>query len=107
MSNGAQTSAKTGLPVWAWIGIGCGAIVVFVMIAMTVGGFLLANKAKDMVADFEDDPAMATAKMIVKLNPELEEVSSDPEAGTMTVRNTKSGEEITVNFDDIEKGILK
>jgi hypothetical protein len=105
MANGGQQApAKKGLPVWAWVGIGCGVIAVFVMIALTVGGVLLANKAKDMVAEFEEDPAMATAQMIVKLNPELEEVSSDSEAGTITVRNKKTGEEITVNFDDIEKG---
>ena len=42
--------------------------------------------------------------MIVKINPELEEISTDEEAGTMTVRNTKTGEEITVNFEDIEEG---
>jgi hypothetical protein len=42
--------------------------------------------------------------MIVKLNPELEEVSTDEEAGTMTVRNTETGEETTVNFEEIEEG---
>ncbi len=47
---------------------------------------------------------MATARMIVKLNPELEEVSTDEEAGTITVRNKESGQEITVNFEDIKDG---
>ena len=104
MGNGEQAPAKKGLPVWAWIGIGCGALIVFVMIVVTVGGFFVANKVKDVAGDFEDNPAMATARMIVKLNPELEEVSTDEENGTITVRNTKTGEVVTVNFDDIEKG---
>jgi len=104
MSNGEQAPAKKGLPVWAWVGIGCGALVVVVLIVVTVAGFLVANKVKDVAADFERNPAMATARMIVKLNPELEEVSTDEEEGTITVRNTKTGEEITVNFDDIEEG---
>lgn len=104
MSNGQQAPAKKGIPVWAWIGIGCAAMVILVLIVVMVGGFFVARKVQDVAADFEANPAMATAKMIVKLNPELEEVSTDEEAGTITVRNTKTGEVITVNFEDIEEG---
>jgi hypothetical protein len=104
MSNGEQVPAKKGVPVWAWVGIGCAALVILVLIVVTVGSFFVARKVQDVAADFEENPAMATARMIVKLNPELEEVSTDEEAGTMTVRNTRTGEEITVNFEDIEEG---
>jgi uncharacterized protein YneF (UPF0154 family) len=104
MSNGQQAQAKTGLPVWAWVGIGCGALMVVVLVVVVVGGFFVARKVQDVAADFEENPAMATARMIVKLNPELEEVSTDEEAGTITVRNSKTGEVITVNFEDIEEG---
>jgi hypothetical protein len=104
MSNGEQAPAKKGLPVWAWVGIGCGGLVIVVLVVVMAAGFFVANKVKDVAADFEDNPAMATARMIVKLNPELEEVSTDEEAGTITVRKKKTGEEITVNFEDIEEG---
>lgn len=104
MSNGEQAPVKQGLPVWAWVGIGCGALLVLVMVVVMVAGFFIANKVKDVAADFEDNPAMAAAHMIVKLNPELEEVSSDEDAGTITVRNKETGEEITVNFEDIKEG---
>lgn len=104
MSNGEQGTAKKGLPIWAWVGIGCGGLLILVLVVVMAAGFFVANKVKDVAADFEDNPAMATARMIVKLNPELEEVSTDEEAGTITVRNTKTGEIITVNFDDIEDG---
>ena len=106
MSNGEQAPAKKGLPIWAWVGIGCGGLLILVLIVVMAAGFFVANKVKDVAADFEDNPAMATARMIVKLNPELEEVSTDEEAGTITVRNKKTGEEITVNFEDIEDGKL-
>ena len=106
MSNGEQAPAKKGLPIWAWIGIGCGSLVIMVLVVVMVAGFFVANKVKDVAADFEDNPAMATARMIVKLNPELEEVSTDEDEGTITVRNKKTGEEITVNFEDIEEGKL-
>jgi len=104
MSNGEQVPAKKGIPVWAWVGIGCAALVMVVLIVVMVGGFFVARKVQDVAADFEENPALATARMIVKLNPELEEVSTDEEAGTMTIRNTKTGEKITVNFEDIEEG---
>ena len=106
MSNGEQAPAKKGIPIWAWIGIGCGGLLILVLIVVMAAGFFVANKVKDVAADFEDNPAMATAKMIVKLNPELEEVATDEEAGTITVRNKKTGEVVTVNFDDIEDGKL-
>ena len=100
----AQAPARKGLPTIAWIGIGCGALMIMVLVVVMVGGFFVARKVKDVAADFEENPAMATARMIVKLTPELEEVSTDEEAGTITVRNTETGEEITVNFDEIEDG---
>jgi uncharacterized protein YneF (UPF0154 family) len=104
MSNGQQAQGKKGLPVWAWVGIGCGALMIVVLVVVMIGGFFVARKVQDVAADFEENPAMATARMIIKLNPELEEVSTDEEAGTITVRNTSTGEEITVNFEDIEEG---
>lgn len=106
MSNGEQAQGKKGLPVWAWIGIGCGGLMILVLIVVMVGGFFVARKVQDVAADFEDNPAMATARMIVKLNPELDEVSTDEDAGTITVRNTRTGETVTVNFEDIEEGKL-
>lgn len=104
MTNGGPVPVKKGLPTWAWVGIGCGALLVVVLIVMMAVGFFVARKVKDVAADFEKDPALAAARMIVKLNPELEEVAVDEEAGTITVRNTKTGEVITANFQDIKDG---
>ncbi len=103
-----QAPARKGLPTIAWIGIGCGALIVVMLLVFTVGGFLMARKVKQVAGDldFEENPALATARMIVRLNPELEEVATDKEKGTITVRNTKTGEEITVNFDEIKEGRL-
>jgi hypothetical protein len=101
---GAQE--RKGLGTLAWIAIGCGVLIVMVVLALTVGGLLLARKAKSVVEDldFEGNPAMATARMVVRMSPELEEVSADEEAGTITIRNTSTGEEITVDFEDVQEG---
>jgi hypothetical protein len=104
MSNGTQAPERKGLGTLAWIGIGCGVLVVVVVIALVAVSWFVVGKARQVAGDFEDNPALAAARMIVKLNPELEEVAVDEEAGTITVRNTRTGEEVTVDFEDLEKG---
>jgi uncharacterized protein YneF (UPF0154 family) len=104
MSNGAPAPDRKGLHPLAWVGIGCGVVVVIVVVVLAIGGFFLARTVKNVAEDFEDNPGLATARWIVKANPELEEVAVDEENGTMTIRNTKTGELITVDFDDIENG---
>jgi hypothetical protein len=104
MSNGTQAPQRKGLHPLAWVGIGCGVILVIVVAALVVGGFFLARTVKDVAKDFEDNPGLAAARFVVKATPELEEVAVDEAAGTMTVRNTKTGEVITVNFEDIKNG---
>lgn len=96
--------AKKGLSPLAWVGIGCGALLVIVLIGMAIavamGVSWLGGKAKE----FEDNPAMATAKLMVAANPEVELVEADDEAGTITVRNKETGEVVTVSLDEIEEG---
>lgn len=106
MSNGTQAPERKGLHPLAWVGIGCGVIAVIVAVALTIGGFFLARTVKNVAEDFEDNPGLAAARFIVKASPELEEVEVDEDDGTMTIRNTKTGELITVNFDDITEGRL-
>lgn len=104
MANGDAAQGKKGLPALAWIGIGCGVIVLIGAIALVAGGVFVAKKVKDAAGDFEKNPTLAGARMIVKLNPEWEEVSVDEKAGTITVREKKTGKETTVGLDDLAKG---
>ena len=104
MSNGTPAPERKGLHPLAWVGIGCGVILVIVVAAMLIGGFFLARTVKNVAEDFEDNPGLAAARFVVKASPDLEEVETDEEAGTMTIRNTKTGELITVNFEDIKEG---
>ncbi len=83
-----------------WVGIGCGIIVVLGVIAFAIAGWFV----KRQVDKFADNPAIAAAELAVRANPELEVVESDAEAGTLTVRNKKTGEVVTWNAEDIESG---
>ena len=87
-----------------WVALGCvGLIVVGGIITFATGAFLFKR-----VADkFEKNPTMAAAELVVKMNPDLELVESDADAGTLTIRDKKTGEVMTVDMKEVEKGNLK
>jgi len=83
-----------------WIAIGCGAIALLGVLALAAGGWFV----KHQVDKYKANPTMAAAELIVRANPDLELVSSDPKAGTMTIKDKKTGETMTMNASDIEHG---
>lgn len=101
------TPKKKGLSTLAWIGIGCGVLLMIAAVALLVVGMIAARKLKDVAGDFKANPEMAAARLIVKMNPELEEVSADEQAGTITVRHKKTGEVVTVSIQDLKEGRIK
>lgn len=103
-SYGAPAPApKKGLSPLAWVGIGCGVLLVLALIAVIAGGMFVKSK----VEDFAENPEMAAVELMIKANPELELVESDREAGTMTIRNKQTNETITVNYEDIKEGRIE
>jgi hypothetical protein len=101
-----QTTQKKGLSPLAWIGIGCGAIILIAFLVMSVGIWFGARKVKDIAKDFEDDPARTAAEMIVRMNPELELMETDTSEGTITIRDKESGEVATFDYSEIKEGKL-
>ena len=93
---------RKGMGPLGWIAIGCGAIALIAFLAIVAGGWFVKRK----VDQYKDNPTMAAAELLVRANPDLELVSSDPEKGTMTIKNTKTGETVTMNAEDIENGKL-
>ncbi|MBN2430270.1 MAG: hypothetical protein JXQ27_02290 [Acidobacteria bacterium] len=110
MTNGVQPEKK-GMSTGAKIGIGCGILavvgIIVVIVAVVAGGMFVAQKAKEAGLDpelMEKNPELAAAKMIVAANPDLELVSADEDTGTITIRNTKTDEELTVDYRDLKDG---
>lgn len=99
MSNG-----KKGLHPLAWVAIGCGALIVIVGLVLTLGLGYLGFKAKQFVEEYEQNPALGVAHVIAATNPEVEIESSDETAKTVTFRNTKTDELVTINYKDLEEG---
>jgi len=95
---------------WGCILIGC-AVVLIVGILGTAGVVWYGwNKAKEVIGfdlkEMQENPTAATAKMIAKLNPEIEVVETDEDTQKITFRNTKTGETVTVDLKDVQDGKL-
>lgn len=102
-----SNAPKKGMSGLAIAGLGCGGLFVLVVL---VGGFLTmkaCSAMKGVVGDFEKNPAKATAVLAVKMNPDLELVSTNDATNEITVRDKKSGEVTTLSFNDIAQGKFK
>jgi hypothetical protein len=105
MNAPAAVKKKSGP--WLWLLAGCGTLLVIAVIAVAGIAFLAYRKAKQAGLDpelMQKNPALASAKVIVGMNPDLEIVSVDEENGTLTIREKKSGKTITANVGDVQEG---
>ena len=93
----APVPAKKGMGPLGWIAIGCGVIALLGIIALGAAGYWFKKKVAD-------NPGMAAAEFVIRANPDLELVSSDPDKNTLTVKNKKTGEVVTINAEDIKEG---
>jgi len=100
-------AAKKKTSPLVWVLVGCGGILLIGLLVLALGTYFVGKKITSFAKDAEKNPAVAAAKVMAMVNPDIEIVSSDDEAGTVTLRNTKTGEEITMNAEDISQGRLK
>ncbi len=91
---------KKGLPTLAWVGIGCGGIVIICIIAAVLAGGFLFKVAKSALAN----PGKSSAEFVVAGNKDLTKVSENDDNGEMTVRVKSTGEQLTLKYDDLAKG---
>lgn len=100
-------SAKKKLSPWVWVALGCGTLFLLVLLFSIFGGLWLWKKGKVWVGAASKNPAVAAAKLAAAVDPDVEVVASDEEKGTVTLRNKKTGQVITLNAKEIEEGKLK
>lgn len=98
-----SATKKQGLPWWAWAGIGCGCLVIVVALSAVFLFGWGAKKVAELAGDLENDPA-AAVELMVRMNPEIEVVETDREAGKITVRDKDTGEVATFDFSEIKQG---
>ncbi|MCX7895000.1 MAG: hypothetical protein N2447_03455 [Thermoanaerobaculum sp.] len=89
---------------WVWVAIGCGALLLIVSLVFVAAGLFIFKKGRDFIESAGKNPAVAAAKVVAAANPDVEVVKADEEAGTITLRNKKTGEVLTMDAKDVEQG---
>jgi hypothetical protein len=90
-----------------WVLLGCLGLLVIGAILAVSGGFWFRSRLKQAGVDAElmqKNPALAVAKMMVAVNPDLEVLGVDESRGIIKVRDKKSGKSLTMNLEDAKKG---
>lgn len=83
-----------------WFGNSC-----LAMLLLGAGTCVFVGIKAMVRADrFRSDPELATVELILRANPDLEEVGSNRDAKTIAVRDKRSGKVTTATFDDIKAG---
>jgi hypothetical protein len=96
--------AKKGMGALGWVLIGCGAIIVIALVVIAAATYMFKTRVVDPL---KKNPGMAVARMIVQANPDLDLVSEDDNASTLTIHNKKTNETITVSLDDVKNGRMR
>jgi len=99
----APQPVRRGTSPIVWVLVIVGGLFLLGIIGLIGTGLFVAHKARE----FAQNPGYAAAKTILALSPNLSEVSHDDNAGTITVRDNKSGQMMTWSFDDIKNGKFK
>lgn len=95
---------KKGMPALAWVGIGCGGIVLIGIVCFALAAFWGFKKVKEVAKELAANPGKASAEFVVASNKDLEKVSENDETGEMTIRIKSSGQQLTLKYDDLAKG---
>jgi hypothetical protein len=95
---------KKGLGALAWLGIGCGGLVVLLIILVAVVGMRLGPALKQFGADAQKNPTKATAEMMVKIgNGQFEMIAEDEPNKRYTIRQKTTGKLMTIYWDAKKK----
>jgi hypothetical protein len=102
-SAAAPPQKKKGRWIFWTLG-GCLGLIIIVFIILFAAGRYFIHKAGIDPALMEKDPAMAVAKMMATMNPDIEVLAIDEGQGIIRVRNKKTGETLAMNLKDAKNG---
>lgn len=99
-----QGAQKKGLSGWAWAGIGCGTVLLIGIIAIGLGVGYCSRKVTEFNKEMQANPERKSAELIIGFHPEYSVVSSNDQTNEMTIKEDKTGKEMTLSFKDIADG---
>jgi hypothetical protein len=97
---------KKGLSGLAIAGFGCGGLILIILVIGFIFVGKACNKISEVAGDFTKNPAKATAMLVLKMNPDIEIISTDDAKNEVTFKEKQNGEVITMSFDDLAQGKL-
>ena len=106
-AGGAMPPAKRKTSPIVWVLVIVLGLFVLGGIATVAGGLFIFHKARQAGLDpdlIRRNPGLAVGKMLATANPDVEVVNTDDGAGTITVRDKKTGKVMTMSFDEAKKG---
>jgi hypothetical protein len=83
-----------------WVLLALAGVIVLGIIGVVGAGLYVAHTVAS-------NPGLVMAKLITAANPNAEVLSTDAGSQTVRIRDRKTGEEVTLSFDDIKRGKLK
>ena len=98
----AQAAAPAAVPgkrrtsPWVWILVGVLGLFLLCVVGLIGFGIFVAR-----------NPGMVMGKLITAANPNAEVVSTDMGSKTMRIRDKRTGQEVTVSFDDVKNGRIR
>lgn len=100
-----SSAPKKGLSGLAIAGLGCGALLVLIIAVFAFIGVKAVHKMKEVAGDdWRKNPAKTAALVAAKMNPEWDFVKVDDAKGEITVKVKKTGEEITMAYNEVAQG---
>ena len=104
MDNPNPPLQKKGIGPLGWIGIGCGGIVVLVVIAIAAFSFLYGGKIKQFAEDMQKNPTRTTATTMINVRGGKFEMAAEDDVNKRyTVREKKTGKLTTIYWDEKKK----
>ncbi len=98
MDTSTPPPQKKGLGPLAWVGIGCGGIVVLAIIGLIVFSTIYGPKIKKFAEEAQKNPTRATAAMMVTTG-QFEMVAEDDANKRYTVKEKANGKLTTIYWD--------
>lgn len=97
MDSNVPPAQKKGLGPLAWVGIGCGGLLVLGIIAFAVFAIVLAPKMKKFAEEAQNNPTRAAAGLMVSVSAgQMEMVAEDDANKRYTVKQKQNGKLTTI-----------
>ena len=92
---------KKGLPPLAWAGIGCGGLILVVLI---IAGIVALSVGKSVMKNFKQHPALPMVEAVLAAHPEVGRLAEDKEAGSVTLAPPSKAAEFKASYEEIVHG---